>query len=114
MQILQNFAGHGVSQAPYSFPWSPLANNPARYPKLWIGPARTATFPTSPALAPLMRQMCLDAAAAHVNCSEVPAPKTSQVKNIMMKSKQNQALICAKEMLAKTKATANPPPNCQP
>ncbi|POW19064.1 hypothetical protein PSHT_05074 [Puccinia striiformis] len=96
MQILQNFAGHGVSQAPYSFPWSPLANNPARYPKLWIGPARTATFPTSPALAPLvslcptgrrqnghsslMRQMCLDAAAAHVNCSEVPAPETCKLR----------------------------------
>ncbi|KAH9463737.1 hypothetical protein Pst134EA_015823 [Puccinia striiformis f. sp. tritici] len=56
-----------------------------------------------------MCQTCLDAAAAHVNCSEVPAPTTLHNKSAAVKSKQNQACMRAKEMLAKTKATVNPP-----
>ncbi|KAH9460815.1 hypothetical protein Pst134EA_017130 [Puccinia striiformis f. sp. tritici] len=56
-----------------------------------------------------MCRTCLDAAAAHVNRSEVPAPTTSHDKSAAVKSKQNQACMRAKEMLAKTKATVNPP-----
>ncbi|KAH9450501.1 hypothetical protein Pst134EB_018036 [Puccinia striiformis f. sp. tritici] len=56
-----------------------------------------------------MCRTCLDAAAAHVNRSEVPAPTTLHNKSAAVKSKQNQACMRAKEMLAKTKATVNPP-----
>ncbi|POW09769.1 hypothetical protein PSTT_06626, partial [Puccinia striiformis] len=56
-----------------------------------------------------MCRTCLDAAAAHVNRSEVPASTTLHDKSAAVKSKQNQACMCAKEMLAKTKATVNPP-----
>ncbi|KAI9622511.1 hypothetical protein H4Q26_015192 [Puccinia striiformis f. sp. tritici PST-130] len=57
-----------------------------------------------------MCQMCLDAAATHINRSEVPSPTTSHDKSVAVKRKQNQTCILrAKEMLARTKATVNLP-----